>query len=118
MAKKKAKKTTRKPNRKTFLIAQLRRLSFKWKPRGEVLKAARISRGVYECNICKGQFGNKEIVMDHIDPVVDVKHGWVDWNTFIESLFCYEEGWQVICKSCHDIKTEKENKERLKAKKG
>jgi len=104
------------PNIKSFLINQLRRVSFKWKPRGEAMKAARVARGKYECNICKEIFGNKEIVLDHIQPVVPVD-GWDNWDGYIERLFCQIEGYQCICKICHDNKTEEENKQRVENRK-
>lgn len=75
----------------------------------------------FKCASC-GKFfldkkGAKEIAVDHIDPVIDLAVGWVDYDTFIKRLFCGIDNLQVLCnykgerggvKSCHKIKTAKE----------
>jgi hypothetical protein len=43
--------------------------------------------------------------VDHIDPVVDPHTGFVDWNTYIERMFCELTGFQVLCFDCHSKKT-------------
>lgn len=53
--------------------------------------------------------------MDHIEPVVP-ESGWDSWDGYIERLFCNEDGYQVICKSCHKKKTASENFHRSKKK--
>lgn len=103
---------SKKFNLKSKIVASLRRLSYQWPPRKEVVRKARLRRGIYKCNICQGEFGPKEINVDHIIPVVDITTGWVSWDIFIERLFCEEEGFQICCITCHDIKTLEENKKR------
>ena|SRR5665213_3139380 len=93
------------PNLRHFLTNKLRRLSYQWPPRREAITRARTERGIYTCNICKGSFGPKEIQLDHINPVVDEEAGFIDWNTYIDRLFCSVEGFQVLCKTCHEAKT-------------
>lgn len=89
-----------------FLINKLRRASYMWPPRKAAIQKARISRGKYRCASCLGEeFGPKEINVDHINPVIDPHIGWVDFNTFIERLFCDESGWQILCLQCHSAKT-------------
>ena len=88
-----------------WLVNKLRRLSYQWPPRRQAIVNARIDRGVYICNICKGEFGPKEIQVDHIKPVVDEEIGFVDWNTYIDRLFCSVDGFQILCKTCHGAKT-------------
>lgn len=94
---------------KRFLIPKLRSASYRWKFRSDAIKSARKSRGIYECNICKSEMKNGEFVADHKDPVVPFE-GWDgrDWTTYINRMFVAEEGFQIICKSCHDIKTDTE----------
>jgi hypothetical protein len=46
--------------------------------------------------------------------VVDVKVGFTSWDDFIERLYCGKENLQVLCKECHDKKTLKEKKQRIK----
>lgn len=99
---------------RAWLIQKLRRLSYQWPSRKEAIKAARVERGKYECAMCKAAevdklYGPKEIVADHIDPVISVEEGFVDWNIYLKRLFCAENGFQVLCKSCHEIKTYLEN---------
>lgn len=101
-----ARKAQKKVNLKTFITGVLRRASFHWKPRQEAMTAARVSRGNYKCAICQDDgFGPKEVTLDHIDPVVDPKLGFVSWDHFIPRLFCEASGFQVICKSCDSSKT-------------
>lgn len=92
-------------NQKSFIIATLRRASFRHPARTEALRAARIDRGLYKCAICSGTFKNKEIRVDHKNPVVDVKTGFVDWNTYIERLFCDSKDLQIVCEQCHASKS-------------
>lgn len=93
------------PNLRNWLTNKLRRLSFQWPPRQQAIRNARIERGIYKCASCKGQFGPKEIQLDHIVPVIDEEIGFVDFNTYIDRLFCAEENFQVLCKPCHETKT-------------
>lgn len=96
-------------NFKAFIIQLLRRGTYKYPPRNEALKAARISRGIYKCEMCQGIFPKKEITLDHKNPVVEPKIGFVDWNTYIPRMFPEVQGFQTICRTCHDSKTKIEN---------
>ena len=87
-----------------------------WPPRNEAKALARVSRGKYQCAGCKTILGPKEVVLDHIVPVVQPETGWDGFGMFVESLFCPVEGFQVLCNPCHDVKTEKENELRKKIK--
>ena len=114
--KSRATKKQGKPVMRHWLTNKLRRLSYQWPPRREAITRARTERGVYTCNICRGSFGPKEIQLDHIHPVVDEEAGFIDWNTYIDRLFCDVDGFQVLCKTCHDAKTflEKEIRKQVK----
>lgn len=101
---------------KRFIINGLRRMSYKWKPRNEVKKKARIRRGIYLCAGCGGEFPNKEVCLDHVVPVVDPEKGFESWDVYIERMFPEEEGFQVLCSTCHDEKTAKENSTRKSKK--
>jgi hypothetical protein len=89
-----------------------------------VLKAAFVGRTInketgklaqhYKCADCKGNFPAASVVVDHIDPVVDTMTGFVDWDTYIERMYCEADGLQVLCKPCHKEKTALERKERKK----
>ena len=107
---------------KAWIIALLRHGTMRFPPRNEVLQAARTERKTNKatgklawhskCNKCKKEFPSSKIVADHIEPVVDVKTGFIDWNTYIDRMFCSKEGWQAICSTCHDKKSAKERKQR------
>ena len=66
----------------------------------------------YRCAMCLGEFPAKGVVVDHIDPCVSPTEGFIDWNTYIERMFCPVENLQVACGNCHTIKSHKERKER------
>lgn len=107
-----------KTNLRHWLTQKLRRLSYQFPERKEAIKSARVARGKYRCAMCKGEnFGPKEIQLDHIQPVIDPHVGFVDWNTYIERLFCDVPNWQLLCKPCHNTKTDMENLIRDEAKK-
>jgi len=90
---------------KSFVTNTLRRASFRWKPRDEALKAARIDRGVYRCAQCGCSFKRADVQIDHIEPVVSLKDGFTSWDDFIKRLYCSVDGFQIICTTCHDTKT-------------
>lgn len=50
----------------------------------------------------------KDCKIDHILPVVDPVQGFVDWNTVVARLYVEAEGFQVLCKECHDTKSAEE----------
>jgi hypothetical protein len=79
---------------------------------------ARVSRGVYKCNLCGHEGKRKEFNMDHIEPVIPVEgfsngKPW-DWNEYIGRMYCEPSGYQMLCTVCHKAKTKKENAERKK----
>lgn len=111
------KKSKKKINLKTWLIGKLRSNSLQWPPRNEALKLARVDRGRYKCATCSEIYQRKDVHLDHIEPIVDVEKGFENWDIFISRMFCDEEGFQVLCKYCHDTKTEMEKVLREKFKK-
>lgn len=98
---------------KNFIIPTLRRASYRWFARSEALKSARIERGLYKCAGCQNTFRNKEIQLDHIQPVVDLKTGFDGWDSYIKRMFCNASGYQVLCDTCHDVKSDIERNIRL-----
>lgn len=105
---------------KNFVISALRKAVMRWAPRSKVLNAAKTdqpytiekpndrSRIAYICAACKGVFRSKEINVDHIIPVVDPKVGFSTFDDYVERLFVEEEGWQILCIECHNVKTKEE----------
>lgn len=99
---------------KPFLINTLRRASYRWGARNECLKAGRIERGFYRCNSCGGTFAKREISLDHVEPVVNLK-GFTTWDDYVNRMFPNidgtpnPQGFQILCNLCHDNKTLNEN---------
>jgi 5-methylcytosine-specific restriction endonuclease McrA len=112
----KSEKGKRKPQIRHWLTNKLRRLSYQWPSRKEAIRKARIERGVYRCAICEGSFKPKEIQLDHIDPVIDPHIGFTNWDDYINRLFVGEDGWQILCRVCHEFKTKFENEIRKSVK--
>jgi len=98
---------------KNWIISVLRKASYKWRPRSEALKEAKVGQDgrafLYKCAICEGIFIRKEVQIDHIDPVVPLdgyKSGMeFDWNEYIDRMFCEKDNFQIICKECHSCKS-------------
>lgn len=106
----------------TFVKNQLRGASWKWFPISETFKKARVTKGVYRCNGCGcnvpvtivvNRKRIKNVIVDHIDPVISPDKGFTTWDDFINRLFCEENNLQVLCGQCAD---EKGLKERTVAK--
>lgn len=119
---------------RSFIMSALRGASKRWGPRATALSAARVSRGVYECAMCKRHMTStewrtyksgkkkgtpkrvKNPQMDHVQSVIEPSVGFVDWNTVVERLFVEQDGWRAICHDCHEIETAREREERKRAK--
>ena len=109
--------------RKAFIISTLRSGSRRWPPKYITLNAAKTEKKInpksgrlaqhFVCNTCQGEFTNKDMEVDHIMPIVDPIRGFVDWNTFVERLFCNEDNLQAICKPCHKEKSKTERKTKV-----
>lgn len=131
-------KKTKKPKKfilRPWLIGQLRRAFRKYPPYYETLnkdqivtyikskKGKDLKRVFVTCNHCKQLFKKSEVQVDHIIPTVDpisgfpVINGEDDWNTFLKRYLVSTEGLQRLCKPCHKLKTQGENKQRKRKKK-
>lgn len=96
------------PNLRSFVVQTLRRASFRWYARSEAMKAARVSRGTYVCEMCGPtvEHNVKEIQLDHKQAVIDPEKGFTTWDDFINRLFVDVTGWRVLCRKHHDKVTE------------
>ena len=109
---------------RSFVVSALSSASHRWPVKWRVLKDAEVGRQInkdtgklalhYRCAQCSDVFTSKNIAVDHIDPVVDPKQGFVSWDVFIERLYVEMDKLQVLCKECHTKKTLLERKERKK----
>lgn len=100
-----------------FIRSGLRQKSMRWPPKYDVMnKAKRPYTGFdkrrkfeYLCNVCKQWCAGKEVAVDHIKECGSLK-SYDDLAQFVETLFCEEDNLQVLCKGCHNIKTQEAKK--------
>ena len=107
---------------KGFITSTLRSGFRRWPSKYECLNAAKVGKKLniktnrlaehYKCASCKGEFTNKDVEVDHINPVVDPVEGFTTWDNFIKRLYVSNKSLQVLCKKCHKIKTKEERKQR------
>lgn len=115
----------------SFIKSALRAASQRWPPKFSALADAKRGKKLnqssgriaehYECAACKGEFPATNIQVDHIHPVIDPTRGFDTWDEVIRRMFCEKEGFQIVCKPCHTIKTNAEKRtatERKKNKNG
>ena len=108
----------------SFVMSALRKA--RWPIKYSALRRAFVKNGVnpktgrkcklHRCAECKGLFMQKEVAIDHIETVTPLT-GFVSWDDTISRLFCEIEGFQILCKPCHAIKTKEENTARRLHKK-
>ncbi len=128
-SKKKVKRPKKKKTLQQWLIPKLRKISLYWPEMNEALKRAKVKVQVghfkngkpkfktfIKCESCDELFeSEKDINRDHKVPVVDIS-GFENWDIYLNSLFCSSDNIQIICKPCHEGKTEFENEERTKVR--
>lgn len=78
------------------------------------VKTGRVAQH-YKCAHCGGQYPVKDVAIDHIEPIVPVT-GFTSWDDVISRALCEKDGFQVLCKSCHAIKSKEENGQRKEYK--
>lgn len=103
---------------KAFIKGNLRNATRKWAPITSTLADAKVARGIYHCEGCgndvpltsKDDSGKrrKNILVDHIIPVVDPYVGWTNWDDVINRMFCEKDNLQVLCYDCHKVKSDEE----------
>lgn len=125
------KKRKRKPKSlKTRLIPVIRNVHRFWEGKKEAKNAAKVKveigkfkngnpkfKNHFKCASCEQLFLEEDVQVDHIDPVIDIDLGWQGWDVFIERMFVSADKYQILCKPCHDIKSEFEKEYRKDKKK-
>lgn len=94
-----------------FIRSALRSAFQKWGPKHEAKKQAKVAYNTYQCAHCDEHFGSKDVEVDHIEPAGSLKT-FSDLPAFVERMFCEVDGFQVLCKDCHQTKTNAERKAR------
>ena len=61
----------------------------------------------YRCATCNKLFKGTETHVDHIEPCGSLKT-FEDLPGFVERMYCEVDGFQVLCKPCHQLKTNAE----------
>jgi len=98
----------------SFSRQALRRASYRWGPRNEAIKAARVARGLYKCAKCGSIVPNKDKELDHVESVIRADGDRQSLGEFAGRLFAPVTGWQILCIPCHRTKSELENATRRK----
>lgn len=101
----------------SFIRSALRAAWSRWPPKYQLLaKAKRKYEGPnkrlkweFQCNECQHYYPQKEISVDHIVPAGTLRT-FDDIGPFCERLFVGEDKLQVLCTSCHNVKTQEERK--------
>lgn len=103
-----------------WIKSLLRKGSTRWPPGFRALNDAYVGEAInpktgrrckhYKCASCGGHFPAKEVAKDHINPVIDPATGFTSWDDVIKRMFCEQDGYQVLCHTCHKHKSEEERK--------
>lgn len=99
----------------SFIRSLLRQGSIRWPPRTTAkLKFRRPSQSAnkrlkweYQCGCCQRWWPDKEIEVDHVYACGTLK-SYDDLPRFVQRLFCEPEELVVLCKECHQGKTNKD----------
>lgn len=103
---------------KAFIISGLRAASRRYPPKFETLNEAKTEKKTnaktgrlaqhYLCKKCKQEYVAADVQVDHIIPVVDPVLGFANWDNYINRLFCSKDNLQVLCLTCHQLKSNEE----------
>lgn len=107
----------------SFLRSALRAKSRFWIPAQECRKAARRPnqssnkrlKWEIQCNKCKNWFPDKECSADHLQAAGSL-NSFEDLPEFCRKLFCEIEGYQMLCSTCHNTKSQEERKQLKEAR--
>lgn len=107
----------------SFIKSTLRSGSQRWPPKYKALNEAKQGKKIneasgrlaehYRCAACRGSYPAKGIQVDHITPVIDPAVGFTTWDDVIKRMFCEQEDFQILCRECHQEKTNSEKQQSL-----
>ena len=103
--------------KRSFIMSALRQA--RWPVKYACIKTAFVKMGtnpktgrkckLHRCPSCKKLFPQKDVQADHIKPIIPLE-GFDSWDSVIDRIYCELDGFQVLCKKCHSVKTKEENK--------
>lgn len=99
----------------SFVRSGLRRKWVMWPPRFEVIRDARRAvvgkrhKWEIKCSKCKRWKQLKEIQVDHIEPVGELRE-YEHLSNFVRRLFVSKDKLRILCKPCHVKITNKSRK--------
>ena len=96
----------------SFIRSNLRLMFRKWPARSQALVSARRpytgpnvrQKWEYRCADCNGWHMGKAVEVDHIHPCGTLR-SFADVAVFVERLLCERDGFRVLCKPCHQKRT-------------
>lgn len=90
-------------NQRSKIVAALRRV-WRYSPmRHEALNRSNVGIKQRLCESCSRIFNPKLIEVHHKEPMM----GILDWNVFIDKLFCSSTKLAVLCEECHKNENKK-----------
>ena len=101
----------------SFVKSSLRQATRRWAPIQHAKKDSWVYRGFYKCASCEAVVpltlkidgkSHKNVIVDHIKPIIDPAVGFTTWDECIERMFSEKDNLQVLCKACHDVKSNEE----------
>ena len=95
-----------------FIRSALRSAFQKWPCKHQAKKNAMCitdEGSRYRCNTCDELFRSSDVQVDHITPCGSLRT-FDDLPGFVERMFCEADGFQVLCKECHQLKTNEERR--------
>lgn len=101
----------------SFIRGALRKAASRYPVKFQVLEAGKKRvegkrhKFEYDCAHCGESFKGADIQVDHIEPAGSLKE-YTDLPAFAETLFCEADNLQLLCKPCHQVKTNAEREER------
>jgi len=98
----------------SFIRSALRAAFMKWPAKQTARNKAKVlmDDGMrWQCAACDELFLSKDVEVDHIVACGSLKK-FDDLPGFVERMFCEAQGFMVLCKPCHQLKTNNERKKR------
>ena len=102
----------------SWVLSGLRRMTLRWKPRYDRMNECREKKplGVNgrevwanTCEHCRKWFKTSDLAMDHIEPIGGMTK-LEDAGRWLDKALVEVDGYQRLCKECHDKKTAEERK--------